>query len=298
MDLKETDAFVYAEAKKFLLGLDVPGVTPELLQQYLCPTSLSHRPTSIPEIYERILFSAQNANMKAGVIGRSIDGVHNLSKALSGFDPTKVLKTYGGNPEKLLDDIEKKVKPRGKIRRKPRSIWPQYCWTILSGAELMVEFRSASNFFEWVDFFDRDSRARPALPMLLSEAVSGVGFALACDFLKEMGYANFPKPDVHLKRIFEALRLCPDPWDTYQLFKSIVRLARHAGVTPYAADKALWLIGSGRFYDNPEIGNDGRIGSHRAEFIARMNQILPSDRRARATRAETAATTSHCHPTA
>lgn len=90
---------------------------------------------------------------------------------------------------------------------------------------------------------------------------------MSCDFLKELGYVNFPKPDVHLRDIFTSLSLCPDKNDDYQLFKSIIRVANHANVSPYNADKVFWLIGSGYFYDDPHIGSSGRIGSRKHEFI-------------------------------
>ena len=44
-------------------------------------------------------------------------------------------------------------------------------------------------------------------------------------------------------------------------------MARHVGVTPYNVDKLFWLIGSGYFYDDEQIGSRGRIGSRKAEFI-------------------------------
>jgi hypothetical protein len=103
--------------------------------------------------------------------------------------------------------------------------------------------------------------------MLLSKEVDGLGFALSCDFLKEMGYVNFPKPDVHLRDIFTSLGLCKDKSDDYQLFKAVIRVAGHAGVSAYNADKAFWLIGSGNFYDDCHIGKKGRAGSRKKEFI-------------------------------
>jgi hypothetical protein len=63
------------------------------------------------------------------------------------------------------------------------------------------------------------------------------------------------------------LELCQDDDDDYRLFKAIIRLARHAGVTPYNADKVFWLIGSGIFYDDPLIGENGIIGSHEKNFV-------------------------------
>ena len=267
MNQEDIDKFVYSEAKKFLLDLCIADVNASLIEKYLNPASLQQPPDSIPKIYERILESAQNANMKSGVIGRAIGGIKNLSHVLFRFDPEKVLRRYDNDWEKLLDDIERKIHPTGKIRRTNRSIWPQYCRTILSGAEFISQFVSAADFFEWVDFFDQDNRARPSLPMLLSREISGFGFALGCDFLKEMGYVNFPKPDVHLRDIFQGIGLCVEKPDDYILFKSIIRVSLHAQVTPYDADKIFWLIGSGYFYDDPQIGNNGRIGSNKKEFV-------------------------------
>ena len=103
--------------------------------------------------------------------------------------------------------------------------------------------------------------------MLLDDEIEGFGFALSCDFLKELGYVNFPKPDVHLRDIFTALELCQEDADDYQLFKSVIRLSDHANVTPYNADKVFWLIGSGNFYKDPMIGENGRIRSYKREFI-------------------------------
>ncbi|WP_461458502.1 hypothetical protein [Methanothrix sp.] len=63
---------------------------------------------------------------------------------------------------------------------------------------------------------------------------------------------------------FEALELCQAEVDDHQLFKAIIRLASNADVTPYAVDKVFLLIGSGNFYDDPEIGS---IGNHKQDFI-------------------------------
>ena len=74
--------------------------------------------------------------------------------------------------------------------------------------------------------------------------------------------------DVHLKDILIGLRRCPEKADDYQVFKAVVRVAQHAGVTPYNVDKLLWLIGSGYFYKDQYIGAKGRTGSHKKEFLA------------------------------
>jgi hypothetical protein len=86
--------------------------------------------------------------------------------------------------------------------------------------------------------------------------------------LKEIGFFNFAKPDVHLKRIFTELHLSATA-DDYRVFKAIIRVAQHAGVTPFRVDKLFWLIGSGRFHlDNIELP------SYRDEFIAQAKERL------------------------
>ncbi len=274
----EIDRRAYGLAKAYLPSLGIDGVTESLVEEYLNPLPLSSRPTSKSELFYRILESAQNANMKAGVIGRAIGGVDKLSPVLEDFNAKAVLQKYADHWETVLDDIVKRLSPRGQIRRTPRSIWPHYCQTILSAAGFIEQFASTDDFFKWVDFFDQDDRARPSLPMLLSEEIEGFGFALSCDFLKELGYANFPKPDIHLHDIFIGLELCESEADDYQLFKAIVRLAKHANVCPYSADKAFWLVGSGYFYNNREVGSNGRIGSRKQEFIKRARSELYESR--------------------
>lgn len=268
------DRQVYELAKNYLYNLHIEGVNAFLIEKYLNPFTINPRPDSKQGIYRRMLESGQNANMKARVIGGAINGVENLSIVLENFEPNSIIAKYGDNWEIVLDDIIKYLHPRGTIPRKPRSIWPNYCRTILSSANFIRQFSSADDFYKWVDFFDRDDRARASLPMLLSSEIEGFGFSLSCDFLKELGYINFPKPDVHLRDIFTALKLCPAKSNDYKLFKSIIRVASHSNVSPYNADKVFWLIGSGYFYDDPHIGRNGKIGSHKQEFIIYASKKL------------------------
>lgn len=244
---RQRDKRIHKLAIEFLLSLKKHGkslVTKELLWEYFAPT----RPNTIPEIYERILESAQNANMKSGVIGGSIDGVFNLKKVLCDFRPKAILVKYQDDSEQVFKDIKRTLKPRGEVNPGPSGLWPKYCRTILASAKFMVQFASAEDFYSWVDFFYKEDRTRPALPLLLSNEIYGFGLALACDFLKELGYVKFAKPDVYLRTIFTALDLCSEKVTDYELLSAIVRVAENSGITPYAADKAFWLIGSGKFY--------------------------------------------------
>jgi hypothetical protein len=263
---QELDRAAYTLAKDFLLQSGAgKGVTPELIEKYLC--LWAPRPDTLAALYERVLDSAQSGNMNAGVIGGSIGGVANLGPLLCDFEPAGVLEKYRSGWEDVLDDIVTHLKPRGRVSRTSRSIWPRYCRTVLSGARFLSRFASAEEFYEWVEFFNEDERARPALPLLLAQEIEGIGFALACDFIMGLGYENFSKPDVHVKEIFWAIGLSPSSTSDYEVFKDVARVAGNAGVTPYDVDKLFWLIGSGYFYDDPHVGKQGRIGSQKKRFI-------------------------------
>jgi hypothetical protein len=206
--------------------------------------------------------------MSTGVISGSIGGFDALAPILHGFDPKAVRRRYGDDSERLLSDIIGTLHPRGQLRRTSRSIWPLFCRSILSGAAFLAQFPGAGDFVAWVDIFDRDDRLRPALPLLLSVELKGFGFPLACDFLKELGYLDFAKPDVHLKTILKGVHFVDERAGDFEVFKAVVRIARHKGVTPYNVDKLLWLVGSGYFYDHPRLGRNGRVPTSRSKFIA------------------------------
>jgi len=270
-DYAKIDKKAYQLAKDYLPSLGIPGVTANLIEKYLNPEP---RPITKEEIYKRILESAQNTGMKSNVIGGAIGGVGKLSIVLEGFNPKAVIDKYAGDWEAILNDIEERLKPKGEMRKTSRAIWPHYCQTIISAANFLEQFSSASDFFSWADFLYKDDRTRASLPLLLSHEIDGFGFALSCDFLKEMGYDKFPKPDIQLRDIFTALNLCSDKADDYQLFKAVIRVAGNAGVSAYNADKVFWLIGSGKFYNDPHIGKQGKVGSKKDEFIEYAKPLL------------------------
>jgi hypothetical protein len=205
--------------------------------------------------------------MKPGVIGGAIGGVEKLGAVLCDFEPLIVVEMYGADADRLLEDIADQLLRNREIRRTTRSIWPQYCHAALSGAQFLSQFSSADAFYEWIDSFNRQDEWCAALPLLLSKEVHGLGFALACDFLKEMGYTNFAKPDVHLRDIFLALSLCDPVLMIMVCSRLSCELPGTVRQPPNEVDKMFWLIGSGYFYGHEHIGNRGRIGSHKQAFI-------------------------------
>lgn len=254
LDITKKDKKAYELAVKFLINID-GRVTPEIIEQHIAESEYS-RPNDLSIIFLRLIDSARNAQMKRNVIG----DIQDLKEALCGYDPFDILKRYSGDQE-LLNYVVENVKSQSSLRLTDKSIWPRYCRSIISGASFLVRFRTANEFHKFVAFFHDNFVALPALPLLISKEVYGFGFALACDFLKEIGYQNYAKPDLHLKKILPALNLSNSS-DDYDVFKSVLRIAVNVSDTPYAVDKIFWLIGSGNFYRS-----GFKVGRHADEFI-------------------------------
>jgi hypothetical protein len=270
--LARRDRQAYALAFKYLTGLD--GVTRAMVECYLMPDP-AERPMvmdGLQGIYRLLVFRLQNWGMAPHVVGGAIGGVNKLSPLLGDFKTSAVIRKYGHDCDRLLQDIRTRLKPRGEIRTERNSIWPRYCKSLLSAAAFLAQFGSSEEFYEWIDFFDKDVRARPSLPMLLSAEIDGLGFALACDFLMGLGYENFCKPDVHLKKMFSELELSPGRGD-YEVFKAVTRVASSVGIRPFNVDQIFWLIGSGNFHRHGL-----KVGGHREQFITYAKKRLRTHR--------------------
>ncbi len=258
---------LYTYAYEFLLSKD--GVTDQLIKNHL--VSEYQKPRNINTIYKQLCASAQNRQMSSKVIGQSIGGIENLKSILFDFNPKKVANSYSRtDKDKLLKTIVRELKPKGEIRKTSRSLWPQFCQSVIDSAYFLQEFEKVEEFYKWADFFANDLRAKPALPLMISIEITGIGFPLACDFLKELGYVQYGKPDVHLKEIFKALNLI-DPKEKstikqdYQTLKVIDQIAKINKITPFEVDKIFWLIGSGNFNLSGI-----HIGRNRDEFIKKV----------------------------
>lgn len=254
------DEQVYQLAYDYLLSF--AGVTEERVEHYLT-TSDCTRPPDMRSIFRRLVISAQNRDMMATVIGEAIGGIDNMGDVLFDFDPAATVADYGDDSERLLNVVVEQLKPRGAVRRVSRAKWPQFCRSVLSGAQFLSEFDSPDDFYAWCDQFDVDEHMRLDLPLTISDRVFGFGFPLACDFIKELGYRNFGKPDTHVIALFTGLGLSRSD-DPIRIAQAIQRVARSVGRDAFAVDKLFWLIGTDR------LG----VGTDRDAFIRMARDTL------------------------
>lgn len=202
---------------------------------------------------------------------KAIGDIENLRQYLENFSPKQIIEKYDNDWGKLFRTIESNYTPPGPMVINSRqNFWVIFCKSAISASNFLSRFSSIKEFDKFISQFYLNEYTRIALPLLLDKEIFGLGFALACDFLKENGYPKFVKPDVHIKAIFKGIGLSQPKSDDYEVFKDVIRFSESINVVPYGVDKLFWLVGSGRFY----LDNDVRVDTSRDDFIGKVKKEL------------------------
>ncbi len=215
------------------------------------------------EIMVHLLEALQTPHAMPNIIGFE-KRKEEFRKILFDFNPQKIVEQYK-NDEQLFQEFSKHFEI-GNADSKGNT-WRKYSKSILSSANFINSFKSAEDFDRFVELLSYNEHTRLALPLLLSEEIYGLGFALSCEFLKEMGYLDYPKPDVHLINIFSELGISSK--NEVEVYKAIINMAMVLKKTPYEIDKVFWLIGSGNFYKHGI-----RVPGKRKEFVEAAKEFF------------------------
>ena len=263
-DIRDRYIKVYTEGVAFLEKMTPEGID---LEKYYVGDERAYK--SLDDIFIRFIYSAQNYQRMPNVIAFK-KRKEEVREILYGFDHVKVSEM---DPEELNNSFREKFGI--KTANSKQNSWYKWSCAIVDSAKFLMEFKDAEDFEEFVERFSYNVHTSMALPMLISYKIKGIGFALACDLLKELGFTRYPKPDVHLIDVFHSLGLSED--EQISTFESIVRMANYCKeidgtVTPYKVDKIFWLICSGKFYLDPE--KHIPVKSHKKEFIEMMREKL------------------------
>lgn len=265
---KEECQKIYSEARKYLLDFD--EINEDILEKHLDNYKIGAA-TSIEELLKKILNSVKNKQAMPNTIG----DIDKLGPYLCDFNPKQIIIVFENNWEKVFYKIKNEYKPKGKFDiNKPQSYWVIFCKSVISAAHFVNKFSTIEDFNAFVTYFYENEYTRVALPLLLEKEIDGLGFVLACDFLKENGYEKFIKPDTHIEKIFKGIGFSLSDDKPYKIFKDVIRFAETINEVPYRVDKMFWLIGSGKFYLTPPFDKEP-IKTNRDQFINRIkNKVL------------------------
>jgi hypothetical protein len=251
---------VYQGARAFLENL----VGKEILEEKL-EHLRTYKAGSLIDLYWHLLLSLTNKRSMVNTIGP----IDPLALFLFDFDPAETHLHYNHDWRRLFQVINDGHKPPGPMDiTNEQSYWSVFCKGALSGAAFLTSFGSLDSADAFIMGFQHHDLSIPALPMVMEREIYGMGFALACDFLREAGYTNYGKPDVHVKDILFGLEIV-EYRDNYEVFKALLRMARVSDELPVIVDKVLYLIGSGNI-GKPDI----KIGRQKKVFIEEMQAKL------------------------
>lgn len=254
---------VYREAVKFLYNMKPADISDEQFEKCFQTRDVFKEKN---KIVKRLCGSLQNYQSMPNVIGFYLkkERAEGFDKVLFNYDENKILDAYQDYKE-LRDAFAKEFNIDESNFERKNNFWTKYSKAVLSACSFMKQFKDAEDFDTFVRLFSYNEATAVALPLLLEKEIYGLGFALGCDFLKEIGYSQYPKPDVHLIGIFHSLGLCEN--DQLSCYKAIIRMANTVKETAFRVDKVFWLIGSGNFNTDSYEGEIKRRGNEFIEYV-------------------------------
>jgi len=256
---------IWNEARDYLLSKK--GVTNDIIEYHL-NLYQRVRPHSINDVYRRLVSTLTN---KQGV-PNWIGPIENLEPFFENYSPKAVLSKYT-DWEALIDTIqESEFEPPAPIdKTNNRNTWVHFTKGAIDGASLLSRFETVYEFNEFVNKYTQNGR-HLELADYLSKKIHWYGFALSCDFLKELGFSNFVKPDTHINDIFHGLGLSKTD-DDRTVFRAAIKYSQSINEIPYRVDKLFWLIGSGDFYLTEHLRN---VKTDKKRFIKSTRAKLSS----------------------
>ncbi|HIJ56421.1 MAG TPA: hypothetical protein HPQ03_09885 [Deltaproteobacteria bacterium] len=251
----------YHEARDFLETLAGPKT--ERLLAFTRYTKVC----DMQEVYWRFARSLPNKRGMPATIG----DIDELEPFLFGFDPMRTAEKYQGDWKRLFTAIREGYTPPGPMdMSREGSYWVVFAKGLISGSWFLSRFGAFHGFERFVVGFAHHPLALAGLPVIIERHVFGMGFPLACDWLREMGFTDYAKPDVHVLTILSECGVI-QAWDPYAAFKVMARIGWLVGEPPAVVDKTLWFIGSGRFVSG---SGDETVTRYREAFIEYVKPIL------------------------
>lgn len=214
------------------------------------------RKKDMKEIFYQFCLNMQDYNMMPSVIGfMREDRKIQFSKIFLNYDLKAVVITYTEETlfKKFCNEFEVKNK------ESKNNLWTRYARSIMDSCVFLSRFANAKDFNDYIESFNGN------LDIIydISSHIRGMGFALACNIIKDLGFVNYAKPDTHTKDVIEAMGYLNDD---VSVIRAIQNIANENNDTAFNVDRMIWLICSGYFY-NENI----RVGSHKKDLIQRIH---------------------------
>ena len=152
-----------------------------ILDLHLVP-DLGREGIDLNEILSRLLQAVVSKRDGRNVIEKIIvGGWPTLRGWMHDFNPEYILNTWGTHDIifNFFQVLRNDGQIRGDFNNGAHSYWPHFSKSIVSAAGFLSKFPNAQSFLEWSDTFVGHQNTTPALPLVISEEVFGIGIAHA-----------------------------------------------------------------------------------------------------------------------
>lgn len=185
-------------------------------KKYLHPQPLDD--TSINCIMYRMLLHAQNNSRKRNAI-KLEENKEQYKTILKQFNPNKLSK---------MPIVEIKQALENNINDYPKGQFGEdFARVVKEVSEFLQPFNNASDFINFCKFINSKVNKK-YLPRMLQD-IHWYGKALSRDFLKEIGFECYAKPDVHVTDFISRVFLCKEE----DVLEKINEIAKIPGETIY-----------------------------------------------------------------
>ena len=253
--------YQYAHKMVFDICKDADEAT-RILARYTPATTEKHK--SLHDLYQHFCHHAQNTSHGGNVI-RKVFGAtwqperHDrwqiLTELVQGFDPHKFAKKFA--TQLTFAQAVYRAYPDDAEQGFAEAL-EEYIGAIFELGHFFAKFDDGEAVYAE---FDTQYAISPTALVRHLQGISGVeenpffglGDALLRDALKELGYTKYVKADTHIKEVAKKLGISTSD-DESVIAEDVALVAELGGVmTPYELDKYIFLIGSGNFYQEPDV---------------------------------------------
>lgn len=259
MTNEERGKMLYDDAYQYLLN-NTDGLTREMLNVYL----VCGRQTTLDGVFWiAVNYVHDMYAVRRNVLLYGEENFSKIEKLLRGGDLSYFLQNYSEQPDKLFQELHETLEFRDADSDHTLQTIRIYVNVLCGMAEYLSQFENVDAMYAR---FDRYQTCKERIELVhtiqaatkqcnyLQEKKEGWGFALAANWLKDIGMEQFCKPDRHVKDFSLKLKLTDHKTEepVFRTFVTLFEEAKQAypDISVFKADRLAFLIGSGDFYSH------------------------------------------------
>lgn len=261
-----TNIDFYKNSYTFLLSFKPNSLPMMQFEDYLNGSKVKAKTMS--DVLDRLCSSLQNYQGMKNYIGYHTRNYDAINRTLFNIDFDKCVKYYQDK-----DVLYNAFITNGCSMMRSQKSWQRYSKNMINAITWLSQFDGFQDFLNYVNSYT--GRELDLAFEIENLDNNFFGFALACDFFKELGFYGFSKPDTHIIKVLNrkynkdnGINSNIEMLNKYGCFIELKKIAKDNNITDYHLDKLIWTICSGEFHAPLSI----KFGSKRDEYLKLIAQ--------------------------